>query len=106
MTNAYTFGPTFRAENSFTSRHLAEFWMIEPELAFAGLEENMKCSEDYIKYCIDYCIKNNMDDILFFDEKLFKGKKGESLLKYLKSIVNSEFRKMPVAFNKIFHSQD
>lgn len=93
MTNAYTFGPTFRAEASFTSRHLAEFWMIEPELAFAGLKENMQCAEDYIKFCIDYCLKNNMDDLQFFNEKLFKDKKGDDLIMYLKGIVNSEFKK-------------
>lgn len=56
MSNVYTFGPTFRAEKSDTTRHLAEFWMIEPELVFAGMEENQQCSEDYVKYCIQYCL--------------------------------------------------
>ena len=51
MTSVYTFGPTFRAENSHTSRHLAEFWMIEPELAFADLADDMACAEDYVRYC-------------------------------------------------------
>jgi len=64
MSNVYTFGPTFRAEKSDTSRHLAEFWMIEPEIAFAGMKENMECSENCVKFCIDYCLKNYYDDIL------------------------------------------
>ena len=54
----YTFGPTFRAENSNTSRHLAEFWMIEPEIAFGDLDDNAKLAEDYLKYCIQYCFDN------------------------------------------------
>ena len=58
----YTFGPTFRAENSNTSRHLSEFWMIEPEVAFADLETNMDLAEEFLKYCIKYCIDNNPDD--------------------------------------------
>lgn len=52
LSDCYTFGPTFRAENSHTSRHLAEFWMIEPELAFATLEDDMCCAEDYLKFCL------------------------------------------------------
>merc|ERR1740127_360397 len=52
LSNVYTFGPTFRAENSHTSRHLAEFWMIEPELAFADINDDMDCAEDYLKYCV------------------------------------------------------
>lgn len=65
--DCYTFGPTFRAENSHTSRHLAEFWMIEPELAFATLEDDMDCGEDYVKYCLRYVMENNADDIDFFN---------------------------------------
>lgn len=53
----YTFGPTFRAENSNTSRHLAEFWMIEPELAFADLADNMACAEAYLKHCVKYLME-------------------------------------------------
>lgn len=66
----YTFGPTFRAENSNTSRHLSEFWMIEPEVAFADLEDNMNLAEDFLKYCINYCIKNNNDDLNFLNQRL------------------------------------
>lgn len=52
MSDCYTFGPTFRAENSHTGRHLCEFWMIEPEIVFATLEDDMACAEDYIKFCL------------------------------------------------------
>lgn len=65
--DVYTFGPTFRAEVSHTTRHLAEFWMIEPELAFAELSDVMDCAEDYIKYCLRYVLVNNADDVDFFD---------------------------------------
>lgn len=66
LTNVYTFGPTFRAENSNTTRHLSEFWMIEPEICFAGLEELFALIEGYIKYCIKYCYLNVKDDMDFF----------------------------------------
>ena len=66
----YTFGPTFRAENSNTSRHLSEFWMIEPEVAFADLETNMNLAEDFLKYCIQYCITHNADDLQFLDKRM------------------------------------
>ena len=69
LCDVYTFGPTFRAENSNTSRHLAEFWMIEPEIAFGDLDDNAKLAEDYLKYCIKYCFDNNMDDIQFLNGK-------------------------------------
>jgi asparaginyl-tRNA synthetase len=96
MSNVYTFGPTFRAEKSDTSRHLAEFWMVEPELVFAGMKENMQCSEDYVKYCIDYCLKNNLDDIEFMNEfKKKDNKDADDLVQYLTDIVNSNFRRMP-----------
>ena len=71
MSNVYTFGPTFRAENSNTTRHLAEFWMIEPEIVFAGFPELFLCIEEYIKFCIDYCFLNVKDDLEFFNQ-LFK----------------------------------
>lgn len=58
LSDVYTFGPTFRAENSHTSRHLAEFWMVEPELAFAVLEDNMEVAEAYIKFCVQSCLDN------------------------------------------------
>ncbi|ARN78790.1 asparagine--tRNA ligase [Nonlabens spongiae] len=66
----YTFGPTFRAENSNTSRHLAEFWMIEPEVAFNDLAANMDLAEDFMKYVIDYAMKNCADDIEFLEQRL------------------------------------
>jgi asparaginyl-tRNA synthetase len=72
LCDVYTFGPTFRAENSNTSRHLAEFWMIEPEIAFGDLDDNAKLAEDYLKYCIQYCFDNNMDDIQFLNDKALK----------------------------------
>ncbi|CAE8729884.1 unnamed protein product [Polarella glacialis] len=61
LSNVYTFGPTFRAENSHTSRHLAEFWMIEPELAFANITDDMDCAEDYLKYCVKYAMDHNRE---------------------------------------------
>ncbi len=66
----YTFGPTFRAENSNTSRHLAEFWMIEPEVAFMDLEGNMDLAEDFLKYVIGYVLKNNVEDLAFLEQRL------------------------------------
>ena len=66
----YTFGPTFRAENSNTSRHLAEFWMIEPEVAFYQLDQNMDLAEDFIKYVLQYVVVNCEDDLAFLDQRL------------------------------------
>ena len=57
---SYTFGPTFRAENSHTARHLAEFWMIEPEIAFCTIEDDMNCAEDYVRFCCKYLLDNCM----------------------------------------------
>ena len=94
LSQVYTFGPTFRAENSHTTRHLSEFWMIEPEMVFAGLEENMKLAEDYIRFCVDYCLKNNRDDLDFFNEKIFKPKHKEDLIEYLTKIVKSNFARL------------
>lgn len=67
LSNVYTFGPTFRAERAKTTRHLAEFWMIEPEIAFADLKEDMDVAEDYIKYTINYVLNNCRDDLAFFE---------------------------------------
>ena len=69
LTSVYTFGPTFRAENSNTSRHLAEFWMIEPEIAFGDLEDCMEVCESYIKFLVKYCIDNLADDIKYFETR-------------------------------------
>jgi asparaginyl-tRNA synthetase len=68
----YTFGPTFRAENSNTTRHLAEFWMIEPEVAFNDLNDNMDLAEDMLKYLISYALEHCAEDLAFLDERLFK----------------------------------
>jgi asparaginyl-tRNA synthetase len=83
----YTFGPTFRAEVSHTSRHIAEFWMIEPELAFADIYDTMECAEAYVQYCIRFVLENNMDDL----EQIEKKKKGH--IEYLKKIVDGPFAK-------------
>lgn len=71
----YTFGPTFRAENSNTARHLAEFWMIEPEVAFNDLDDNMALAEDMLKYVISYALEHNKDDIEFLSQRLFDEEK-------------------------------
>ena len=71
----YTFGPTFRAENSNTARHLAEFWMIEPEMAFYDLEDNMNLAEEFIKYIIKYAMDNNREDLEFLAQRLAEEEK-------------------------------
>ena len=73
----YTFGPTFRAENSNTSRHLAEFWMIEPEVAFNDLDANMDLAEDFIKYVINYALENCADDLEFLENRLLEEEKNK-----------------------------
>ena len=72
LSDVYTFGPTFRAENSNTSRHLAEFWMIEPEMAFADLNDDMDLAENLLKYVINYCLENNAEDLKFLEDRLLK----------------------------------
>ncbi|HIT33364.1 MAG TPA: asparagine--tRNA ligase [Candidatus Faecousia intestinigallinarum] len=84
--NIYTFGPTFRAENSNTTRHAAEFWMIEPEIVFADLEDNMRLAEDMIKYIIRFCLERAPEEMAFFNQFVDKG-----LLERLNHVVNSEF---------------
>jgi asparaginyl-tRNA synthetase len=84
--NVYTFGPTFRAENSNTPRHAAEFWMIEPEIAFAGLQENMNLAEDMLKYTIGYVLKHCPEEMRFFNNFVDK-----SLLGRLENLVESKF---------------
>ena len=86
----YTFGPTFRAENSNTPRHLSEFWMIEPEVAFADIRENMDIAEEFIKYCINYALENCKDDILFLQEHFDK-----DLVERLKFVVENDFVRLP-----------
>ena len=82
----YTFGPTFRAENSNTPRHLAEFWMIEPEVAFIDIDENMDLAEDFLKYCINYALEHCADDLEFLNEHYDK-----ELIERLKSVTSEEF---------------
>ena len=82
----YTFGPTFRAENSNTARHAAEFWMIEPEIAFADINDNMDLAEDMVKYVVSYVMENAKEELEFFNNFVEKG-----LLEKLDNVVNSEF---------------
>ena len=98
----YTFGPTFRAENSNTSRHLSEFWMIEPEVAFNDLNDNMDLAEDFLKYCIKYVLEHCKDDIAFLDKRLTdeeknlpKEQKSEmSLIERLNFVAENEFERL------------
>jgi len=97
LTNVYTFGPTFRSEKSHTSRHLAEFWMIEPEMAFAGLDEDMAVAEEYTKFCLEYVLKNCGKDLEFFNEKVFSKRfkdQDKSLVEYLQHIVDTPFARL------------
>ncbi len=87
--DVYTFGPTFRAENSNTPRHAAEFWMIEPEIAFADLEDDMKLAEDMVKFVIRYVMTHAKEEMEFFDKFVEKGIKDK-----LNKVVNSEFAKV------------
>jgi asparaginyl-tRNA synthetase len=89
LTKVYTFGPTFRAENSNTSRHLAEFWMIEPEIAFADLSDNATLAERLLKHVFRTLLAERGDDMAFFDERIEKG-----LIAKLAGIVDSEFARM------------
>ena len=84
--NVYTFGPTFRAENSNTTRHAAEFWMIEPEIAFADLNDDMELAESMLKYIINYCLENAPEEMEFFNQFVDKG-----LLKRLNNVVSNDF---------------
>jgi len=102
MGKVYTFGPTFRAENSNTARHLAEFWMIEPEVAFNDLDDNMDLAEDFLKYLIQYALDNCADDLAFLNQRAAdedKNKKQEErseldLLSRLKFVVENEFERL------------
>ncbi len=85
----YTFGPTFRAENSNTPRHLAEFWMIEPEMAFYEIEDNMDLAEDFIKYLVQYALDNNMDDLKFLNDMFDK-----ELIARLQGVINTSFQRL------------
>jgi len=98
----YTFGPTFRAENSNTSRHLAEFWMIEPEVAFNDLDDNMDLAEDFIKYIIKYTLERHEDDLKFLEQRLLEEEKNKpqqerselSLIQKLQFVLDNSFKRV------------
>ena len=98
----YTFGPTFRAENSNTTRHLAEFWMIEPEMAFYDIEDNMNLAEEFIKYIIGYALEYNREDLDFLAQRLEKEenklpqqqRSGIGLIEKLEFVVNNQFERI------------
>jgi asparaginyl-tRNA synthetase len=100
--DVYTFGPTFRAENSNTARHLAEFWMIEPEMAFSDLEDDMNLAEEFIKYIILYALKNNREDLEFLSNRLQEEEKQKplaerndlGLIEKLEFVVNNDFERI------------
>lgn len=98
LSEIYTFGPTFRAENSNTTRHLAEFWMIEPEMAFYELEENMDLAEEFIKYCVKYALDNCADDLEFLRNRLIQEEKNKpqkdrsmDLIEKLNFVLHNDF---------------
>ena len=99
----YTFGPTFRAENSNTSRHLAEFWMVEPEMAFYDLQDNMDLAEDFIKSILNYILTNCEEDLLFLEKRLLDEEKTKpqaerspmALIEKLKFVTENEFKRVP-----------
>ena len=88
--NIYTFGPTFRAENSNTPRHLAEFWMIEPEMAFYDIKDNMDLAEDFIKSLVKYALDNCYDDIKFLNDRY-----DDTLIGRLQGVIGTEFVRLP-----------
>lgn len=98
----YTFGPTFRAENSNTSRHLAEFWMIEPEVAFMELDGNMDLAEDFMKSVLNYVLEHNLDDLKFLEQRLLDEDKSKpqadrsdmALIEKLKFVVDNNFKRV------------
>ena len=102
MGKVYTFGPTFRAENSNTSRHLAEFWMIEPEVAFADLKDNMDLAEAFVKYLINYVLDKYMDDLNILDARIEQEEKNMKaelrrpmgLIETLRFVVDNEFARI------------
>jgi asparaginyl-tRNA synthetase len=100
--DVYTFGPTFRAENSNTARHLAEFWMVEPEMAFSDLEDNMNLAEEFIKYIIKYALENNREDLDFLAARLVEEEKQKpqnersemGLIEKLEFVINNDFERL------------
>ncbi len=102
FSDIYTFGPTFRAENSNTARHLAEFWMIEPEMAFYDIEDNMNLAEEFIRYLIAYALEHNRDDIDFLAQRLAEEEKQKpqadrselGLIEKLEFVLNNQFERI------------
>jgi asparaginyl-tRNA synthetase len=102
LADIYTFGPTFRAENSNTARHLAEFWMIEPEMAFYDLEDNANLAEEFIKYIIKYALENNKEDLEFLAQRLAEEEKQKpqnersemGLIEKLEFVTNNDFERL------------
>lgn len=102
LSKVYTFGPTFRAENSNTSRHLAEFWMIEPEVAFCDLDGNMDLAEDFIKYVINYALEHCQEDLAFLEDRLLQEEKSKpqnqrssmNLIDKLRFVIDNQFKRV------------
>jgi asparaginyl-tRNA synthetase len=102
LSKVYTFGPTFRAENSNTSRHLAEFWMIEPEVAFADIYDNMDLAEEFLQYLCKYALENNSDDVAFLNQRELDENKSKpqqdrpelNLIERLEFVVNNTFQRI------------
>jgi asparaginyl-tRNA synthetase len=102
LTETYTFGPTFRAENSNTTRHLAEFWMIEPEMAFYDINDNMQLAEEFLQYLMKYALDNCADDLAFLDARAAKEESAKpqdqrselGLIDRLKFVVGNDFQKL------------
>src|SRR5262249_13334578 len=93
LSDIYTFGPTFRAENSNTARHLAEFWMIEPEMAFADLKDNMDNVEEYLKFVLRYVLEHCREDMFFFNKYISPG-----LVEVIEQLVNIPFERTTYTF--------
>lgn len=101
MCNVYNFNPAFRAENAHTSRHLSEFWMIEPEMAFADIRDDMDLAEHYVRFCIQYVLENHKDDLDYFDKEQIRRAKEEkkdppeiNLIENLTNTMNADFKRI------------
>mmetsp|Transcript_35475 Transcript_35475/g.31971 ORF Transcript_35475/g.31971 Transcript_35475/m.31971 type:complete len:387 (-) Transcript_35475:132-1292(-) len=101
MCNVYNFNPAFRAENAHTSRHLSEFWMIEPEIAFADIQDDMDLAEHYVRFCLQYVLENHKDDLAYFEKEQVRRAKEEKrdapevpLRDSLKQTMNTDFKRI------------